>query len=349
MSRGGELTVAPRVVMAALRSDARAEGSAVKLPQQGRSQVKLGNEGGEARREIGNGVASAIAFPNRVWERGWRGSQAIIVGAFLILAFLAVGHAQTTNAGPVIQPPPDKAPVAPTNPQFQYNLSPPAPGVEPGTAPVQQQPSLTPTLNPPPPAALTSPVVNPSSAPPAPNSGSAGEDIYDIRPPVFFLHGWLWLWLLLAALALVALVIFIWRWFASRSVFNPLNAYELALKKIEAARPLMDVNDPVPYAVAVSEAIRTYLSQRFLNPSDRRTTEEFLRQMEMESGTPLAQHRDLLREFLQACDLLKFAKYRPSMDELEQAQRRAITFVTATQPVPTASPTAPKQLVPRPT
>ena len=92
----------------------------------------------------------------------------------------------------------------------------------------------------------------------------------------------------------------------------------------------------MPYAVLVSETIRSYLGQRFQAPSTRRTTEEFLRQMEADQATPLAGHRDLLRDFLQSCDMVKFARYQPTLTELEQVQQRAITFVTATKPLPSA-------------
>ena len=88
----------------------------------------------------------------------------------------------------------------------------------------------------------------------------------------------------------------------------------------------------MPYAVAVSETIRTYLGQRFHSPSTRRTTEEFLRQMEADRATPLAEHRELLREFLQSCDLVKFASYQPRLAELEHVQQRAREFVLATKP-----------------
>ena len=90
----------------------------------------------------------------------------------------------------------------------------------------------------------------------------------------------------------------------------------------------------MPYAVLVSETIRSYLGQRFQSPSTRRTTEEFLRQMDADVTTPLAEHRSLLREFLQSCDLVKFARYQPTLSELELVQQRATNFVTATKPPP---------------
>jgi hypothetical protein len=170
--------------------------------------------------------------------------------------------------------------------------------------------------------------------PPAPtNAGPKQDEIYDIRPPLFFLRSWFWLWIALAAAAALAFLILVWRWFGMRStVLDPRTAYDLTLEKLEKARALMSEEDPAPYAVFVSETIRGYLGQRFLAPSTRRTTEEFLRQMESDTESPLAEHRDLLREFLQSCDLVKFAKYQPTMTELEQVQDRAFNFVTATKP-----------------
>jgi hypothetical protein len=88
----------------------------------------------------------------------------------------------------------------------------------------------------------------------------------------------------------------------------------------------------MPYAVAVSETIRSYLSQRFQSPSTRRTTEEFLRIMENDPSAHLATHRDLLRRFLQSCDLVKFARYQPTLAELEDVQQSAWRFVHATKP-----------------
>jgi hypothetical protein len=160
------------------------------------------------------------------------------------------------------------------------------------------------------------------------------ETIEDIRPPLFFLHSWFWFWIALGIIAAVALLILLWFWLKPHRQLSPKSAYDLALEKLEKARALLSETDPMPYAVLVSETIRSYLSQRFQAPSTRRTTEEFLRQMEADRNTPLAEHRDLLKDFLQSCDLVKFARYQPTLTELEKVQQRATSFVTATKPVP---------------
>jgi hypothetical protein len=166
-------------------------------------------------------------------------------------------------------------------------------------------------------------------------SGAPPQDqLEDIRPPIFFLHSWTWLWIALAIAAVLGALILLWIRLRPQKQLTAKSAYELALEKLEEARALLKVENPMPYAVFVSETIRSYLGQRFQSPSTRRTTEEFLRQMEADKATPLAEHRDLLREFLQSCDMVKFARYQPTLPELEHVQKRATSFVTATKPVP---------------
>jgi hypothetical protein len=164
--------------------------------------------------------------------------------------------------------------------------------------------------------------------------GAPQAQLEDIRPPIFYLHSWLWLWIVLGLLALIALIVLLWRWFRPQKQLSAKSAYELTLEKLEKARGLIREEEPMPYAIFVSETIRSYLGQRFQSPSTRRTTEEFLRQMEADRTTPLAEHRELLRGFLQSCDMVKFARYQPTLNELQQVQQSATSFVIATKPLP---------------
>ncbi len=172
-----------------------------------------------------------------------------------------------------------------------------------------------------------------ASATPTPGNASPKDELADIRPPYFFLHSWLWLWIALGVAAAIALLIALWIWLRPHRQLSPKSAYELALEKLEKARALLREDEPMPYAVLVSETIRSYLGQRFQSPSTRRTTEEFLRIMEIDPTSHLAEHRNLLRGFLQSCDLVKFARYQPTLTELEQVHQSACGFVTATKPV----------------
>jgi hypothetical protein len=236
----------------------------------------------------------------------------LLLGTIPVVAQNDTNNVPSHAYGPVITPVPSApSTVAPTD-----------------AAPAEVSPAPTDTNQ------VAAPAAGPVVTPPVPtNAGPKQDEIYDIRPPLFFLRSWLWLWIALGVAAMIALLVLVWRWFGMRgTVLDPRTAYDLTLEKLEKARALMSEEDPAPYAVFVSETIRGYLGQRFLAPSTRRTTEEFLRQMEADTESPLAEHRDLLREFLQSCDLVKFAKYQPTLAELEQVQDRAFNFVTATKP-----------------
>jgi len=283
----------------------------------------------------------------------------------LLLALAALGgatvHAQDNHQGPVVYPvtparagapatapdgsvsvsapatlaPDTNSDLPPTSAATANNAAPPADASIPSTPTMNSLPALN-TTTPAPSAPVSSASPDPFSAlSSSPTTGASGkqDDIYDIRQPYFYLKSWTWLWITLAVLALIALAVALWIWFAPTRARRAQSAYELALEKLEKARAMLNEQNPEPYAVFVSETIRTYLGQRFQTPSTRRTTEEFLRQMQNDTATPLAAHRDLLRGFLESCDLVKFAHYEPGLDELEQVQQRAVSFVTATRPV----------------
>ena len=170
-----------------------------------------------------------------------------------------------------------------------------------------------------------------------PSQANPADELQDIRPPYFYFHSWQWLWIALAVLGTIAALVLLWFFLRPRPQLSAKNAYEVALEKLEKARPLLREESAMPYAISVSETIRWYLGQRFQAPSTRRTTEEFLRQMEVDPTSHLSAFRDQLRQFLQSCDLVKFARYQPTLTELEQVHRRAASFVEATKPPPSSS------------
>lgn len=86
--------------------------------------------------------------------------------------------------------------------------------------------------------------------------------------------------------------------------------------------------------------IRSYLEQRFQLPASHQTTAEFLETMRRSSQLSTAQ-RDLLREFLERCDMAKFARAAPSQEECQKVGDMARSFVRETAPAAvSASPPA---------
>ncbi len=80
----------------------------------------------------------------------------------------------------------------------------------------------------------------------------------------------------------------------------------------------------------LSEITRIYIEMRFGLMAAEQTTEEFL-QAAHDSPQLRSEHRSLLAEFLQACDLVKYARYQPVSEEIERAFHSARDFVEQTR------------------
>jgi hypothetical protein len=115
-----------------------------------------------------------------------------------------------------------------------------------------------------------------------------------------------------------------------RGKFLQMLPHEIALQRLEEARRLMDPEHAREYSFAVSNIIRNYVEERFRVHAPTLTTEEFLRDLVEVRDTMLEPHRALLAEFLQHCDLAKFAGWRYSMPDLEAMHDSARTFVQQT-------------------
>jgi len=169
---------------------------------------------------------------------------------------------------------------------------------------------------------------------PATPSSVISEDIRDIRGPKHIPSPWLWpLWLAGGA-ALAALLYATWRWNRRRALAAALLPYEIALAKLEAARALMQPENAREFSIIVSEIVRQYIEVRFEVWAARRTTEEFLHDLIDPSDVSLANHRDLLADFLRHCDLAKFARWILSIEEMETMLQSAHNFVLETGKTP---------------
>ena len=160
-------------------------------------------------------------------------------------------------------------------------------------------------------------------------------DIHDIKPPVDIPSGWEWVWWVVGALVVAAVLFALWKWLrrrqANKPVPPPVPAHIRAKQKLNEALAL--ISQPKPFVIAVSDTVRFYLEERFTFRAPERTTEEFLREL----GTTdllLSEQKDSLGEFLQSCDLVKFAKYEPGEKELQDLHASAVRLVEETEPKP---------------
>jgi hypothetical protein len=165
------------------------------------------------------------------------------------------------------------------------------------------------------------------------NAAAPANDLRDIKPPVAIPGGWEWLWWALAALAVLAVLWLAWKWWQKRRslvpIAPPVPAHVRAKQKLAEALAL--ITRPKPFCTLVSDTVRRYLEERFDFRAPERTTEEFLHELQ---GTTLlrGEHKEKLGEFLECCDLVKFAKYEPREPELRDLHASALHLVEETEP-----------------
>jgi hypothetical protein len=203
----------------------------------------------------------------------------------------------------------------------------PAPASDAMTAPPAAPLATTPIAQPPAPGAQAPPH---GAASAAPSATAPTEDIRDIRGPKFVANEWLIAALLVAA-ALLALAAYgVWRWRRRTRRPRVLLPFEVALQRLEQIRPLMRTAQAREFSIAASDIVRSYIEERFNVTATHRTTEEFLYDLLSSSNASLARHRGLLEEFLNQCDLVKFAGISLSMENMESLHRSACAFVKET-------------------
>lgn len=156
----------------------------------------------------------------------------------------------------------------------------------------------------------------------APTASPATDDIIDIRPPIHIAAPFPWLVVSAAALGLVGVSAVAWK-LRRQSRKLP---YEIALERLENTRPLMREFHAEPFCLAVSHVVREFIEEVLLVRAIYRTTNEFLHDPSL-SDLQLAPHRDTLANFLQHCDLAKFARWSLTVPQMEAMLSSAKDFV----------------------
>ena len=195
--------------------------------------------------------------------------------------------------------------------------------------------------------ASNSSILIPPAAPPT--TVMSTNDIRPIKPPVFVPNPWTWIfWTagILFALALIVTALIVWiSRQKRRAIIPPVPPHVRARQKIDAA--LLLIGDPRVFCIAVSDAVRIYLEERFNLRAPERTTEEFLRDLQKTSALT-AQQKQSLGEFLEQCDLVKFARFEPPESLLRELHESALRLVHETQYEPVAGQNLPLDMPPIP-
>ncbi len=178
--------------------------------------------------------------------------------------------------------------------------------------------------------------------------GEEGEDIKPLRGPRSFERDFPWWWFVIGTVVIAAAVLF---YLMYRRAGRPIDLgreavdtrlpWEIALDELGklknsdwVARGLYK-----EYYLRLSEIFRKYLERRYGISALERTTHEII--MEFRGLSLEKREEEAIRHFLEECDLVKFAKYDPTSEDIERHFQMAHDFVMQTRSLPfTSAPQA---------
>ncbi len=171
--------------------------------------------------------------------------------------------------------------------------------------------------------------------------GEKKHELKDIKPPLsipFNYRFWIRVALLVVLVAaLIFLIYLLWKRKQERGyVFAPPPppppAHEVALKALRElyASNLLEKQEYKEFFSRLSEIIRAYLEGRYYIQALEQTTGEILRDLpdEVKQDDRLF---EWLKDSLTVSDLVKFAKYIPSQEEIDRVKQEAVDFVEKTK------------------
>lgn len=155
----------------------------------------------------------------------------------------------------------------------------------------------------------------------------AAEELHDIAPPVDY--SLIPTWAVFAAsfvvLTLVGLLV-LWLVKRRKPARPPQLPRERALEVLRALEGDIESVSPYQFSIAVSDVLRSYVHQQFGLPVTRQTSVEFLNDLRNAPRFE-SDEKSLLEDFLNRCDLIKFARYNATASDSRLLLDEAVRFV----------------------
>ena len=157
------------------------------------------------------------------------------------------------------------------------------------------------------------------------------DEFHDIVPPVDYslIPPWLIFVIAFVVLSVVGLLVW-WAVRRRKPQLPPKLPREIALGELEEIRNEINRMNPYQFSIRVSDILRRYVTQQYGLPATRQTSIEFLTAAAKSPGFS-ADEKSLLEDFLNRCDLIKFARYEASISDSELLLEEAIRFVKGGQ------------------
>lgn len=163
------------------------------------------------------------------------------------------------------------------------------------------------------------------------------QDIHDIYPPILLQAQFKWWFVILAAAAIAAAAAVVFFLLRKRKQGSApeIPPHQTALADLTLARHFITDNQSLLYAERVSEILRIYIEKRFRIHSTRQTTTEFLASLNTSGASAepgLIAYRSSLKEFLNQCDMAKYAHKKSAREHMEKMEEGVRSFIEQTIP-----------------
>jgi Domain of unknown function (DUF4381) len=168
-----------------------------------------------------------------------------------------------------------------------------------------------------------------STPPPMAPAAPAPPEIRDIAPPMDVFPYPMWMVVVAALLALLilgAVAYFIVRKLRNRPPPLPPSPQSIALRELRALQQRVKQSAPYEFSIAVSDVLRRYVSAEYRVHAVEQTSPEFLAAIAQSVKFSESERRQLA-DFLERCDLIKFARIDADSGDSEQLIDSAFRFV----------------------
>jgi len=159
----------------------------------------------------------------------------------------------------------------------------------------------------------------------------AAEEFHDIVPPIDYSLIAPWVVFVAAFITLTVIGLIVWLILRSRKRTAPIQSpRERALELLDRMQSDVEKMQPYRFSIRVSDILRRYVTEQYNLPVTRQTSVEFLNGLTKSS--PFSdEERTLLEDFLNRCDLIKFARYDATSSDSRLLLEEAIRFATGGQ------------------
>src|SRR6266436_709945 len=163
----------------------------------------------------------------------------------------------------------------------------------------------------------------------------AAEEFHDIAPPVDYSLIPPWLIFVGTFFVLAIIGFIVWLIAQKRKQPEPPQLpRDRTLEALKRMRDEIDRLNPYQFSIRVSDILRRYVTEQHGLPVTRQTSMEFLNAL-TDAPQFSSDEKSLLEDFLNRCDLIKFARYEATSADSQLLLEEATRFVKGGQQLAT--------------